>query len=375
MSRILVALLLVLLPVGLALAVFARARRVLPPSRRLSLLVFVSGAALAVVALVVERYVLSLTELSFDVAQSGAAGALLATFLLAAPLEEGIKVLPLWWLYRARRIGGRELGAAYGAACGAGFAAAEAIAAIAEGPFGFNAVRVLLSAPAHVFFAGAWGYALGAGRRTRGRWFSLTWLLAMLLHGLFDHILWGRGVGQSVAVAPLLLFMLLGSWLALRTPTALAAEGHSLFPAPPSIENVRAALTRPKDQPLMLRWIVFGAFVTLGLMVVLIAAAVMFGHRLGVDFALADQTDVRAAGPLVLIGAAVLLAFPVAGYLIARASATHSLLEPALAAALTMGLLVSLLSLAAPIGVLFALAVAPIALGLACGGAWVGIER
>ncbi len=377
MFRILVAFLLVLLPFGLGLAVFARARKVQPPSRRLALIVFVAGALLAALALTIERYVLGWTELSFEVSESGAAGALLATFLLAAPLEEGIKVLPVWTLYRARRIGGRELGAAYGAACGAGFAAAEAVLAIAQGPWGFNAIRVLLSAPAHVFFSGAWGYALGAGRRTRGRgrWFSITWLLAMLLHGLFDHILWGRGVGQSVAALPLLLFMLLGSWVALRSPRPVSAGGHSLFPEPPSIENVRAALRRPKDQPLMLRWIVFGSFVTLGLMVVLIGAAVMFGRRLGVDFALADQTDVRAAGPLVLIGAAVLLAFPVAGYLIARASATHSLLEPALAAALTVALLVSLLSLAAPIGVLFALAVAPIALGLACGGAWVGIER
>jgi hypothetical protein len=34
-----------------------------------------------------------------------------------------------------------------------------------------------------------------------------------------------------------------------------------------------------------------------------------------------------------------------------------------------------MLWLAAPIGVLFALAVAPIALGLACGGAWIGLER
>jgi hypothetical protein len=107
----------------------------------------------------------------------------------------------------------------------------------------------------------------------------------------------------------------------------------------------------------------------------LIASAVLLGRRMGVDFALADQTDVRAAGPLMLLGAAVLLAFPVAGYLVARASGGQSLLEPALAAVLTVALLITLLSLAAPIGVLFALAVAPIALGLACGGAWVGIER
>jgi hypothetical protein len=125
----------------------------------------------------------------------------------------------------------------------------------------------------------------------------------------------------------------------------------------------------------MVHWIVYGAFVTLGLMLVLVAASVVLGRKLGVDFALADQTDVRAAGPLILLGVAVLLAFPISGYLIARASAAQSLLEPMLAAALTVAVLIALLALAAPIGVLFAIAVAPIALGLACGGAWVGLER
>ncbi|HEV8244944.1 MAG TPA: PrsW family glutamic-type intramembrane protease, partial [Polyangiaceae bacterium] len=373
MFRVIVAVLLVLWPFGLGLAVFLRAESPLLPSRRLSLAEFGAGALLSVAALTLERYVLGWTELSFEVGQSGVAGALLATFLLAAPLEEGLKVFPVWALYRARRIAGARMGAAYGAACGAGFAAVEALAGIAHQTWGSDVLRLALSAPAHVFFAGAWGYALGAGRRARGRWFSITWFVAMLLHGLFDHILWGRGMGQVIAVAPLLLFMLLGSWLALRsTPPLTGAVVHSIFPEPPSIETVRAALRRPKDHPLMLRWIVFGSFVTLGLMLVSISGAVLLGRRLGVDFALADQTDGRAAGPLMLLGAAVLLAFPLAGYLVARASATHSLLEPAWAAALTVALLVGLLALAAPIGVLFALAVAPIALGLACGGAWVG---
>jgi hypothetical protein len=109
--------------------------------------------------------------------------------------------------------------------------------------------------------------------------------------------------------------------------------------------------------------------------VVFVALSVVAGNRLGVDFALADEADVRSSGPLVLLGAAVLSAFPIAGYLVARASSGQGLLEPALAAATTLGLLVAMLWLAAPIGVLFALAVAPIALGLACGGAWIGVER
>jgi hypothetical protein len=51
------------------------------------------------------------------------------------------------------------------------------------------------------------------------------------------------------------------------------------------------------------------------------------------------------------------------------------MIEPAIAAGLAiMGTLV-LLGLAAPISVVFALAFAPIAFGLACAGAWVGMTR
>ncbi|HEY3497297.1 MAG TPA: PrsW family glutamic-type intramembrane protease, partial [Polyangiaceae bacterium] len=285
--------------------------------------------------------------------------------------EEGLKVLVVWTLYRRRRVGNPRLGLVYAVATAAGFATAE----IALGPFpkdGVTVARHLLSAPAHLFFAGVWGYALGA-TRVHDRWFRLAWLAAILLHGLYDHILWGRGPGLLVAATPMLLFMALGTFMALRGE----APAHSRLLAevqPPTIATMRQRLAAG-ERPVMLRWVVLGAFVTLGLIVVLVAASVVAGNRLGVDFSLADESDVRSSGPLVLLGVAVLSAFPLSGYLVARASAAQGLLEPALAAVLTMALVIGMLWLAAPIGVLFALAVAPIALGLACGGAWIGVER
>jgi hypothetical protein len=324
-----------------------------------------------VLAVYAERLLLAFTDLSFEVSKNGASGALLATFLLAAPLEEGLKVLVVWTLYRRRRVASARLGLVYAVATAAGFAAAE----IALGPAandGVTMTRLLLSSPAHLFFAGVWGFALGASR-AHDRWFRLAWLAAMLLHGLYDHILWGRGPGLLVATIPMLLFMALGTFMALRgvAPVAspLLAEVE-----PPTIEVVGQHLS-PGERPVMLRWVVLGAFVTLGLIVVLVALSVIAGNRLGVDFALADESDVRSSGPLVLLGVAVLSAFPLSGYIVARASSAHGLLEPALAAVLTMALVIGMLWLAAPIGVLFALAVAPIALGLACGGAWIGVER
>ncbi|HWZ90980.1 MAG TPA: PrsW family glutamic-type intramembrane protease [Polyangiaceae bacterium] len=370
------AILVFLFPLGLAFLVWRRVSRLGRVSRRLTILMVLGGGLTAGLSAYFERVLLSVTGLSFEVSTSGVGGALLATFLLAAPLEEAFKVSVVWPLYRTRRIDGPRLGVCYASAAGAGFAAVEELLAVIAGHgSGICVLRALVSVPAHLFFAGLWGYTLGARGRTRGHWFSIAWLSATLLHGLYDHIVWGRGPGLLVTVFPLFVFMGVGAWVALRdvAPDALSGK-DSIIPEPPSLRRMREAL-RPADHKLMLRWIVVGAFVTLGLMIALLALAVLLGRRLGVDFSLADESDVRSSGPLILLGAAVLLAFPVAGYLVAKASAAHSVLEPALAAACALAALVAMLFLTAPIGVLFALAVAPLAFGLACGGAWIGLER
>jgi RsiW-degrading membrane proteinase PrsW (M82 family) len=370
------AILVALFPLGLAFLVWRRVSRLGRVSRRLTILMTVGGALAAGFSAYVERVLLAFTGLSFDVSASGVGGALLATFLLAAPLEEGLKVGVVWPLYRTRRIDGPRLGVCYASAAGAGFAAVEELlAVIFTHGSAIGVLRALVSVPAHLFFAGLWGYTLGSRGRTRGQWFSLAWLSATLLHGLYDHIVWGRGPGLLVAVLPLFVFMGVGAWVALRDVAPESVGGReSLIPEPPSLRRMREAL-QPADHKLMVHWIVIGAFVTLGLMIALLALAVVLGHRLGVDFSLADESDVRSSGPLILLGAAVLLAFPLAGYLVARASAAHSVLEPALAAGAALTALVAMLFLTAPLGVLFALAVAPLAFGLACGGAWIGLER
>ena len=374
--KLLAALLVVVLSVLPAYFVFRRVSALGHASRRLAGLALCSGALVALVALLVERLVLSFTELSFDVRTSGVGSALLASFLLAAPLEEASKTLVVWPLYRMRRIDGPRLGLCYAVVTAGGFAAALGVARLFSATFDWMlALRVLCSVPAHLFFAGVWGYALGARRGQSGGWFAVTWSLSVALHGLYGHIVWGRGPGFLVAVVPLLAFMVIGAASVLRE---VSPERQTLarlhLPEPPRLSLVTEALN-PRDQPLMLRWVLLGAFVNVGLMVTLLVAAVALGHRLGVDFSTADESDVTSAGPLVLLGVALLTSFPIAGYLVARASSTSGVLEPALAATLALAAIIAILALVAPLGVLFALAVAPLAFGLACGGAWIGLER
>src|SRR5690606_33713838 len=78
-------------------------------------------------------------------------------------------------------------------------------------------VRVLALTPAHLFFAGVWGFALGAGRRGYGRWFPLAWSLSVLLHGLYDHLMLARGPALLLTAVPLLGFMFGAAWIVLRS--------------------------------------------------------------------------------------------------------------------------------------------------------------
>jgi hypothetical protein len=368
--------LVVLLSVLPAYFVFRRVSVLGRASRRLTGLVLAFGAAVAIATVLVERAVLAFTELSFDVRTAGAGSALLASFLLAAPLEEAAKTLVVWPLYRMRRIDGPKLGLCYAVATAGGFVAALGVFRLFATPFDWLlGLRVLCQIPAHLFFTGVWGYALGARRGQSRSWFAIAWLGAVAMQGLYGHIVWGRGPGFLVAVVPLLGFMGLGAASALREVSPeRRTRGRLHLPQPPRLSLVTEALN-PRDQPLMLRWVVLGAFVNVGLMFTLLVAAVALGHRLGVDFSAAEESDMTSAGPLALLGAALLLSFPLAGYLVARASSSVGVLEPALSAALALASIIAILTLVAPLGVLFALAVAPLAFGLACGGAWIGLER
>jgi hypothetical protein len=367
-------------PLLLAYVIWLRVDRIGHVPRSRTAMVVAAGVVVGLGAAWLERLVLGFAELSFDASRSGTGGALLATFLLAAPLEEGLKVLVIWPLFSMRAILSPRVGLTYAACAGAGFAAGEITSiGLLETPTSLLAVRLLVGMTAHPLLAGLWGYALGARRVTRGRWFVVAWFSAVALHGIYDHIVFGRGPGVLVLAVPMFLTMTFFGWLALRDvaprPSSRPPSSFvSVMPEPPSLRAMRRALVRP-DRPLMLHWIAIGALVTLGVVMAAIAGAVYVGHVIGIDFALADETDVRSSGPLVLLGAATLSGFPLAGYLVARASSASSVLEPAMGAGVAIVVTVLLVSVAAPVTAVFGLAVAPLAFALACGGAWFGLVR
>jgi hypothetical protein len=328
---------------------------------------------------------------------AGDSGALLFLFALVAPVREAAKVAAAWPAFRSRHFDEPYDGVVYASVAAMGFAALDTALRLREHPTGtLWIVRALLAMPAHLFFACLWGYALGRAKQVKrpGAIFPASWLMATVGHGLYAHFTFGRGPGAFIALVPMLVLMGAVAWIAGRDLTArgdrLSREpvsGDALASRlsrpsmpissdpssgrPPSLRAMREALTRA-DQPIRLRWILFGSVVTLGAMIAGLAASVAFGHWAHVDFSIVDEHDASTTGPVALLGAGLLAAFPLSGFLIARASSVPTLLEPALATALAIGSTLVMLGIAAPVALVFALAFSPVAFVLACAGAWVG---
>lgn len=317
---------------------------------------------------------------------AGNAGAVIFVFAFAAPIREAAKVAAMWPAFRSKWFDEPMDGIVYCSAAALGFAMVENAITLRDHAFGWVWIaRTLVALPAHVFFACAWGYALGRAKRIKrpGAIFPGAWLVATACHGLYMHLVYGRGPGALVGTIPLLLAMGIVASFAIKdlkvraersSRTSMLLERvSSLYvgSGPPSLGTVREAM-RHEGQPITLRWIFFGALVTVGAMTAGLAASIAFGHWVNVDFSIVDEHDVSTTAPVALLGAGVLAAFPLSGFLIARASKLPSLLEPALASGLAIGLTLVLLGLAAPVALVFALAFSPIAWALACAGAWVG---
>lgn len=366
----------------LAVVYFSDRRREPLP---LVLLVFGLGAAAKVATFAAERRASAWTGLDLDAQLAGNAGALLFVFGFAAPMREASKVAAMWIAFRSKYFDEPLDGLVYAASSALGFAMVENALTLRGHPVGWVWVaRTAVSLPAHVFFACAWGYALGRAKviKRPGAIFPGAWLLATAAHGLYAHLVYGRGPGALLGTLPLLLAMGVVTIFAARDLRAredrssrssmLLERVSSLYvPGPPSISSVRDAM-RGEGRPITFRWVLFGALVTLGAMTAGLALSIAFGHWAHVDFSVVDEHDVSTTAPVALLGSGLLAAFPVSGYAIARASSLPTMLEPALATGLAILLTLAMLGLAAPVALVFALAFSPIAWGLACAGAWIG---
>ena len=353
-----------------------------------------TAAALVVPVTLVEQLLMRWAEIDISSAAGGQVSALLYGFLIAAPLEMGVvalSVAPYWRLRRVRMRAGvsraletRE-GLAFSLSASLGFASVRNLVTLwLHGSGWLSLLQVSLWLCAFVMLSALWGFILGryAARGMRSKRFSTAWVVATLFSAVCDQLVFRRGPAAMLAVLPLLLSMLLVAfvlWRDARSRGQVSTSGgrlSSLFSAAPapSLNAIREAF-RQQDRPITLRWISFGALVTTGMITTGVVVAVLTGHEIGLDFSAVDRVGAgaEAMAPVALLGVGVLAAFPVSGYLLARASGTRSVLEPAMASALAMVLVLVFMGMMAPVSVVFAVALAPIAFALSCVGAWVGL--
>jgi RsiW-degrading membrane proteinase PrsW (M82 family) len=375
-----------LLPALLPALCFAALLRKVDPRREpraLVALTFVLGAIAAGLALFVTGRAASRTGLDVRVSTAGESGALIFLFFVVAPIQEAAKVAAAWPAFVSKQVDQAYDGIVYAAASSLGFAAIESAFVLRAHPAGLIWVaRALIALPAHVFFACIWGYALARAKHWKRRLpiFPAAFIATIGAHGLYAHFVYGRGPGALLAVSPLLAVMGLVAWMLWRD-LAARGERHTPVPStsrsalrqlsqPPSLSAVRSALRRA-DEPVKVRWIVFGALVTLGAMIVGLAGGVIAAHMLHIDLSKVNEHELSTAAPALLLGMGLLGSFPTSGWLVARAAHVRTLLEPALACVLALGVTLVALGFAAPFAVIFALAISPIAWVLSCAGAWV----
>ncbi len=345
---------------------------------------FALGAAAAILALLITHRAAQLTGLDVRVSASGESGALVFLFLVVAPTQEAGKVAAAWPAFLSKHFDEPYDGVVYAAASALGFAAVENGFVLHSHPTGLIWVaRTLVALPAHVFFACLWGYALGRAKQLKRRIpvFPAAFIASIVAHGLYAHFVYGRGPGALLAVTPLLMVMGLVAWLLGRDlrargdrPSRIPASSRlsrlSVAAEPPSLAEVRRALTGANEH-VKVRWILFGALVTIGSMLVGLAGGVLAARALHVDLSTVDEHDVGSTAPVLLLVVGLLASFPTSGWLVARAAGVHTLLEPALATVLALVVTLVALGFAAPFTVVFALAMSPIAWVLACFGAWI----
>lgn len=365
-------------PLLLSWWLYRRIAKTRQVSARGVVLTCLAGVAVAALASVIETRLVAWTGVSLRAPQGSPLGAALIMLLLVGPLEEAFKIAVVWPSFLRQRLTSGRVGVLYAVAAASGFGATEVLSAhfLTGAGDWIDLLRSAIALPAHLFFASLWGYALGRGRQGS---LPRLWLGVALVHGGYDHVVFGRGPALLVVVVPVLLLMVFGTWMMLRDDTSepRSAPGvgvrGSLF-EPPSVRTVREAM-RGTGQPLMVHWILVGALVTLGVTLVFLAAAVWVGHRYGVDFAQVDESELVASLPLAVLGSALLAAFPVSGYLVARASGARSVIEPAWSTGAAILLTLGMFSVTEPMALVVAASIAPVGFALGCLGAWFGLDR
>ncbi len=153
---------------------------------------------------VIPAAILEILFIEVGVRFSGIAYQLFRAFIIAATVEEGIKLAAVrLFLYKRRHFDEVADGILYTIAASLGFAFFENIL-YSFGPLSLMIVRGITAVPLHASASGILGYFIGVTKAT-GKSRLMTGLLwAIVIHGLYDFLLF-TGSWPAFLVFPLLI--------------------------------------------------------------------------------------------------------------------------------------------------------------------------
>lgn len=168
---------------------------------------FLLGGGLVIPALFME---LSLNI--FDMADANLIAAVYTAFVVAGLVEESLKFLAFFlFIWKNREFDEMYDGIIYSVFISLGFATIENLAYVLSSGFNTALLRSLTAVPAHALFAVVMGYYLGIAKfarpRFRKRYIRLGFAVPVLLHGIYDFILFTERFYMLLFFIPYMLYL------------------------------------------------------------------------------------------------------------------------------------------------------------------------
>jgi RsiW-degrading membrane proteinase PrsW (M82 family) len=175
--------------------------------RKLLLKAFLLGGGLVVPVLFVE-----MTLNVFDLASTNLIAVGYTAFVVAGLVEESFKYLLFFLLvWKNREFDEMYDGIIYAVFISLGFATVENIAYVLSTDFSTAILRSFTAVPAHALFAVAMGYYLGMAKfvkpQYKQNYIRLGFIVPILLHGIYDFILFSQRIYLLVLFIPYMLYL------------------------------------------------------------------------------------------------------------------------------------------------------------------------
>ena len=173
----------------------------------------------------------------------GFIGAGLQSFVVIAPVEEGVKLLVVMlFLWRSRNFNEENDGIVYTGAVAIGFAMLENVFYVVGNGFGNGIMRALTSIPLHTFTGVLMGYFIGLAKfAATGRIGKIAagFFIAWLLHAVYDTFALS-GTAAGLLIIPLVIMLVIFGGLHLNKGQLLS---HKRW------DGVSAGMRTPTDMP------------------------------------------------------------------------------------------------------------------------------